>query len=649
MKKPKIIILVVGFLLVGSITVFCLLRQEPAELSNSPLPRADEMLNNEDGSKIDISRLNEGVLPPTNSWLSGAVLQKDPQPVYPLPLSIKTMDNSIEIGLPKPNISAGLITAPHLPDSKIDLGGEYSYKLSKYDKLSATLTYYKDNNEAFDLTFAEGSPYIFIKSSKDQSLDLLIERNIKFDVHNGASVSKVVNNISSINMPQNGLLTIYPDVGNGDQKAKISELSSNRLQTVKTDYEVKESKVETKLEYATENGEPTVFVSLPHQSIEGDESSHGSLYTGLYGEMLMYSGNKFSFSAQKFNASNSLDITDASSDNIDLIKNSLISDYESLDFTAKDTYFGGKELYKASNLLKIAKQLDDKEIADKLLEKIRAEYGLWLDDKPEKSFYFDNKIKGVVGKESSFGSEDFNDHHFHYSYFLYAASILAEYDKAFIEQYGDYTTLLALDIANYEQTLNTAPVIRSFDPYKSHSWASGSSPFADGNNQESSSEAINAWSSVALWGEASKNKTLKEVGEWMLGSEIESSKQYWFDQDNTYINTEFARPIFSLNWGGKRDFATFFSAEETSIIGIQFIPLPPVMNQYKIGLDKWNKINAPFEASGYTGQFSDYAIMLSSQYDASTSLGKARQIDDKAIDSANTRTYMYAWIVSNSK
>ena len=38
-----------------------------------------------------------------------------------------------------------------------------------------------------------------------------------------------------------------------------------------------------------------------------------------------------------------------------------------------------------------------------------------------------------------------------------------------------------------------------FDPYRGHSWASGPSPFASGNNQESSSEAVAAWNGLALW------------------------------------------------------------------------------------------------------------------------------------------------------
>ena len=61
--------------------------------------------------------------------------------------------------------------------------------------------------------------------------------------------------------------------------------------------------------------------------------------------------------------------------------------------------------------------------------------------------------------------------------------------------------LLAADIGS--SAANGAfPDLRVFDAYASHSWASGTSPFADGNNQESSSEAVTAWTGLALWAQA---------------------------------------------------------------------------------------------------------------------------------------------------
>src|SRR5690606_18197995 len=124
-------------------------------------------------------------------------------------------------------------------------------------------------------------------------------------------------------------------------------------------------------------------------------------------------------------------------------------------------------------------------------------------------------LHGIVGDKSSFGSEDFNDHHFHYGYFIYAASILSKYDKSFYDTHKDMINLLVADIANYTPD-SELPLRRNYDAYFGHSWASGSSPFDDGNNQESVSEAINAWTGVSLWAKRTGNRTLEAQADWML-------------------------------------------------------------------------------------------------------------------------------------
>ena len=45
------------------------------------------------------------------------------------------------------------------------------------------------------------------------------------------------------------------------------------------------------------------------------------------------------------------------------------------------------------------------------------------------------------------------------------------------------------------------PFLRNFGPYAGHSWASGNAGFELGNNQESSSEAVNAYAAILQYGE----------------------------------------------------------------------------------------------------------------------------------------------------
>ena len=53
-----------------------------------------------------------------------------------------------------------------------------------------------------------------------------------------------------------------------------------------------------------------------------------------------------------------------------------------------------------------------------------------------------------------------------------------------------------------------------------------------GNNQESSSEAINAWASLILWGEAVGNTTIRDAGIYMYTTEIAAIEDYYYDVHN---------------------------------------------------------------------------------------------------------------------
>ena len=119
------------------------------------------------------------------------------------------------------------------------------------------------------------------------------------------------------------------------------------------------------------------------------------------------------------------------------------------------------------------------------------------------------------------------------------------------------------------------PQYRNFDPYSGHSWASGTSPFADGNNQESTSEAVNAWNGVALWEQVRGRSTAYDQARWMMSLEENSAKDYWMNTDTSSF-PGFNSPIVALNWGGKRDYATWFCPDPNAMLGIQLIPDGPL-------------------------------------------------------------------------
>ena len=46
------------------------------------------------------------------------------------------------------------------------------------------------------------------------------------------------------------------------------------------------------------------------------------------------------------------------------------------------------------------------------------------------------------------------------------------------------------------------------------------------------------------------------------------------------------------------------------------------------------------------GQFDDYLLMYESLHGVTDQLERAKQLPDTSIDGANSRSYMYAWIMS---
>ena len=167
-------------------------------------------------------------------------------------------------------------------------------------------------------------------------------------------------------------------------------------------------------------------------------------------------------------------------------------------------------------------------------------------------FYYDPTLGTMLGYPSGefFLSRQLNDHHFHYGYYVYAASEVARQNPTWADEYGDMVDLLVRDYANWERPTNggdpsttpTAidgqtpanaprdafPFLRNFDAYAGHSWAGGLGSW-NGNNQEASSEAVNAYAAMIRWGEVTGNTELRDAGIFLYTQEVHAVWEYWFD------------------------------------------------------------------------------------------------------------------------
>jgi endo-1,3(4)-beta-glucanase len=396
---------------------------------------------------------------------------------------------------------------------------------------------------------------------------------------------------------------------------------------------------------------------MPHQQQDRGTGATCDLgtYPSVYGTMELCSGKELSWSAPLSQPTSALNLDDLSDDERESLTTQVARDIESLPPFPADTYFGGKALYRTAMLLQLAEQLGAEQPAAQVKSALLAELRKWTEPKgcEERDafcFVYDDSGKGIVGLTPSFGSDEYNDHHFHYGYFLYAAGVAAENDPALAEELAPVMNLVAADIGSSGEN-GAFPDRRAFDAYASHSWASGTSPFADGNNQESSSEAITAWTGMALWGKASGNEALTTEATWMLSAEAQAGLAYWTNFDKAEpVYEGYGHEIVPLNFGGKRDYATWFSPEPAAMLGILVIPMSPASDY--LGGDS-ARINANVaEATGgkFDQKFGDYLLMysaLAGEEERKAALETAKNLDNKWIDDGNSRSYMLAWLMSS--
>lgn len=130
---------------------------------------------------------------------------------------------------------------------------------------------------------------------------------------------------------------------------------------------------------------------------------------------------------------------------------------------------------------------------------------------------------GLQDDGCDFGNGLYNDHHFHYGYHIYTAAVLARSDPEWGREWEERVLHMISDIAEPSRASPYYPFSRYKDWYAGHGWASGIYAFADGKNQESTSESVMAWYAIYLWGLASENNRLKDLGRLMTALEIRSA------------------------------------------------------------------------------------------------------------------------------
>ena len=255
----------------------------------------------------------------------------------------------------------------------------------------------------------------------------------------------------------------------------------------------------------------------------------------------------------------------------------------------KGPYWQGKGLQRILKLMDVVEQQGDTENRDRLLDLVKKRAESWFTGEGGGYFHYDKK-QGTVASypEEFFTVEQLNDHHFTYGYWIRAAAEIALRDPqwASTERWGGMVDLLIADIATSDRSSSTFPFLRNFDPYEGHSWASGIGMGNIGNNQESSSEATNAWAALVLWGEIKGDRALRDLGLYLFTTEVQAINNYWFDVHKIVFAPEYKSAEVSQLFGGMYSHNTWWIDDPRQIKGINLLPITT--------------------SSTYLGQFADF-------------------------------------------
>lgn len=257
----------------------------------------------------------------------------------------------------------------------------------------------------------------------------------------------------------------------------------------------------------------------------------------------------------------------------------------------------------------------------------------------------------------------YNDHHYHYGYHIYAASVVAHFDPSWGIDHYDSVLLYIRDFANPSRHDEYFPAFRQKDWFLGSSWASGivsaeNSPH--GRNEESSSEAIAAYEAVALYGSVmvdafgemstsshdgvSAARLVRDAGQLLAASEIHATNRYWHvwssnDHANTYP-AEYKQPVVGMMYETMASFQTWFAPEAVVSYGIQLMPFTPIAERRDD--PEWATILYPLyeksckEAGDYcvdNGWSILQAGLLATTGDRKAALKQALAIPDKVFES----------------
>jgi endo-1,3(4)-beta-glucanase len=146
----------------------------------------------------------------------------------------------------------------------------------------------------------------------------------------------------------------------------------------------------------------------------------------------------------------------------------------------------------------------------------------------------------------------------------------------------------------------------------------------------------------AMWAKVRGNTDLYDQAVWMMSTEASSAKLYWTNTDLSEFPA-FTHKITALNWGGKRDSATWFSPEPGAMLGIQLTPMGSYSTYLAGDADRIKANLAEAAAGGYGVQFGEYMAQYLALADPAAARDQLANLPAE-IDNGTTKSYVMAFV-----
>mmetsp|Transcript_30230 Transcript_30230/g.38818 ORF Transcript_30230/g.38818 Transcript_30230/m.38818 type:complete len:812 (+) Transcript_30230:88-2523(+) len=706
----KSVLITLGVLLIGGFA--CVLGRENNATSTPQPPNPKATLDHEQhymDPAIDVHEVPFPMAPndifpssylgelkppfPTHAFWFNLVIQDGIGPAVLIPYSVKCLTSGVFYSYPSSRRTVTVTTESDYFENDIGFTAVEGYMaryITDYNEFAFTMNYDLANGGSYKTIGARGSPYGTVVY-KDATPVILCEYSNVTMINGEDAPGTVVSGTDFTLEQNNGMrwmvffnesveLTVSPD-GNrlttsapytGVVRTALSPSSDSdeMLQSYAMtsypvggvfDYSVDGDNGTYYYNWMKEGDGPLLIGAVKHLTDIMDASTNiisYKVYQSMKGPVDLIEGDSWTLTETLPTTTwyAPREITDETK--LDLLVKQLRTDV-SLDPPSNfNPYYFGKVAARMARIALIAEEYNVTDVQWEALAILEEYMTQWLTGTNGNRLVYETNYGGVVTSmgvdswKNDFGSGWYNDHHFHYGYFLYALAVIIKMDAPYYETYQTPINFILGDIGNRDPNSPYFPYARHKDFYDHHSWALGLFQTFDGKSQESSSESVNAYYGMWLLGIAVRDQELTDWGRVLLAMELRGAHYYWqVHPGNEEIYDEyFAANKMVGQIGGLDAFCkTWFGNELQYIHGINLLPFTPITEEllpYEYILEEWPVVKTALENEDITPAWEgilylDYAIVDPSEaWDLMTAL------DDTALDDGFSMANSMYWILT---